>query len=330
MKTFTNLRAITPHLENGSVVSWGNFDGVHLGHQALLKSVTARAKKMLLPSVIVTFDPHPAVFFNGGSAPHSITDTADKLALLEQLGADYALVLPFNEEFARQTPDEFAKNILAQGLRAKAIILGYDVGFGKNRQGGIELLSALGAQYGFSAEQTPPTIGPGGPRDHGQSVPISSTGIREAIKDGDVSRAAALLGRVHSVHSVVGHGAGRGNTLLGFPTANIDPGPLLLPPHGVYACLVKCEGSFYSAAVNLGVNPSFNGTRPSLEAHILDFDGNLYGKEIRLYFLKFLRAEKKFGSVQELTAQISTDVEHTKSITAQARKASDFTTIYPL
>lgn len=330
MLTFTNLRDLTPLLSHGSVVSWGNFDGVHLGHQALLKKVVSRAQSMKAPSVVVTFDPHPAIFFNGGSAPHSITDTADKVALLDKMGVDYTLVLPFTAEFAKQTPEEFAKNILAEGLKARSVILGYDVGFGKNRQGGIERLVELGLQHGFSAEKMPPTMGAAGPRDKAGAVPVSSTGVREAIKDGDVDRAALLLGRMHSVHNIVERGAGRGNSLLGFPTANIDPGPLLLPPHGVYACLVKCGGEFYNAAVNLGYNPSFNGARPSLEAHILDFDGQLYGKEIRIYFLRFLRAEKKFGSIQELTAQISLDVEATAHIASQARQSANFDTLYPL
>lgn len=324
MKIFSDLSELTPLLSHGSVTSWGNFDGVHMGHQALIKELVGRAREMRLPTVVVTFDPHPAIFFNGGSAPHSITDTADKLTLLGQLGVDYTLLLPFTAEFARQTPEEFAKHVLADGLRARAVILGYDVGFGKNRQGGIELLAELGAEHGFTAEKTPPYL------DQLSRAPISSTAIRQAIKEGDVDRAARLLGRVHSVHSLVKHGAGRGNSLLGFPTANIDPGPLLLPPHGVYACLVKCEDEFYNAAVNLGVNPSFNGTRPSLEAHILDFDGNLYGKEIRLYFLRFLRAEKKFASIDELTTQIALDVDQSASIAAQARAAGNFNTLYPL
>ena len=330
MLAFTDLRELAPLLCQGSVVSWGNFDGVHLGHQALLRAVVSRSRGMQAPAVVVTFDPHPAVFFNGGGAPHSITDTADKLALLSRLDVDYTLVLPFTAKFAKQTPEEFVKNILADGLKAKAVILGYDVGFGKNRQGGIERLAELGAEHGFSAEKMPPTLGPSGPYDKADAVPVSSTGVREAIKDGEVDRAARLLGRVHSVHSIVEHGAGRGNSLLGFPTANIDPGTLLLPPHGVYACLVKCEDEFYSAAVNLGFNPSFNGARPSLEAHILDFDGNLYGKKIRIYFLRFLRAEKKFGSIQDLTEQIGLDVENTARVAAQARQTANFETLYPL
>lgn len=327
MRTFTNLRDLTPLLSQGSVVSWGNFDGLHLGHQALLRGVVSRGRAMNLPTVVVTFDPHPAVFFNGGSAPHSITDTADKLALLARMNVDYTLVLPFNAEFAKQTPEEFASGILADGLNAKEVLLGYNVGFGKNRQGGIELLDELGERYGFAAEKSQPVMGPGA---DGQMEPVSSTGVRAAIKDGDFDRATRLLGRVHSVHSLVEHGAGRGNSLLGFPTANIDPGPLLLPPHGVYACLVKCDSHFYNAAVNLGFNPSFNGTRPSLEAHILDFDGNLYGKEIRMYFLRFLRAEQKFGSIQELTAQITLDVEETGRIASLARQTANFENLYPL
>lgn len=329
MRTFTSLAAVAPFVEQGSVVTWGNFDGVHLGHQALLRALSSRARALGLPSVAVTFDPHPSVFFNGSSAPHLITDLADRLTLLEQLGLDHCLVLAFDAAFAGQSPEEFVKSVMADGLRARAVILGYDVGFGEKRRGGMEKLAELGKKYGFNAEQTPPTLGPGGPHEDGL-VPVSSTGLREAIKNGDFGLALRLMGRMHSVHSLVEHGAGRGGGLLGFPTANIDPGPLLLPPHGVYACLVKSDGAFYNAAVNLGVNPSFNGARPSLEAHILDFDGDLYGREIRLYFLRFLRSERRFGAIDELTAQIALDVENAARIAAQARQAPNFDTLYPL
>lgn len=330
MKSFTNINELSLLLRQGAVVSWGNFDGVHLGHQALITELTGRAKQLGLPSVVVTFDPHPAVFFSGGRALHAITDTTDKLTLLEQFGVDYTLVLPFTAAFAKQTPEEFVRHILYEGLHAKVVILGYDVGFGKNRQGGMQSLIELGERYGFSAERTAPTLAPAGQQGSSENIPVSSTSVREAIKEGDVCKAATLLGRVHSVHSMVRHGAGRGGSLLGFPTANIDPGPLLLPPHGVYACLVRCNSTFYSAAVNLGINPSFDGSRPSLEAHLLDFDDNLYGKEIRIYFLRFLRAEKKFESITDLIAQIGMDVEETAVIVTEARNNPDFNRLYPL
>lgn len=327
MITFRNLQEISAVLPQGSVVSWGNYDGVHLGHQALIKELTAKAKGLGLPSVIITFEPHPALFFSGGKAPHLIADYDDRLALIDKQGVDYALVLPFDEEFARQTPDEFVKNVLVGELKAKAVILGHDLSFGKNRAGGFEAMQALATRHGFSIGRTKAVMPEA---QNNGSAPVASTVVRAAIKAGDVYKATSLLGRVHSVHGRVRHGMQRGKGLLGFPTANIDPGPLLLPPHGVYACLAVLDGKFYPAATNLGVNPSFDGTTPSLEAHMLDFEGDLYGHELRLYFLHFLRPEQKFETIEQLKEQIGRDVEKTRQIAAKAMQVEDFSTLFPL
>ncbi len=324
MITVTNLQEISVLLAHGSVVSWGNFDGVHLGHQALAAVLAAKAADAGLPSVAVTFDPHPALFFSSGARRHCITDTADKLTLLERLGLDYTLVLPFDAAFAAQTPRAFAQGVLAGALRAKYVVLGHDLGFGQNRSGGFETLQKLGRELAFEVQCANAVTLPG------QNTPVSSTGVREAIKNGNMDKATAMLGRVHSVHANVRHGARRGTGLLGFPTANIDPGPLLLPPHGVYACLAKVDGGFYAAATNLGVNPSFGGDTPSLEAHMLDFEGDLYGKDLRLYFLSFIRPEQKFDSIDALKAQIGKDVQNTRQIVEQARAQAAFSALFPL
>jgi riboflavin kinase/FMN adenylyltransferase len=342
----TNLREIIPLLAGGSVASWGNFDGVHLGHQALLSRLANQGASLGLPSVALTFDPHPGVFFSR-NPPLALADPGDKLALISRLGVDYALVLPFDANFARQSPEDFVRDILVDALRVKTVILGYNLGFGKSREGGFALLHSLGLEYGFSVEQTAAVrVETKGETPPLEDLPVSSTRIREAVILGDFKKVSAMLGRMYSVRGPVRQGAQRGGNLLGFPTANIDPGPLLLPPHGVYVCLAACAGKFYPAAVNLGVNPSFGpgsgpasgqnsgpgsgGPSPSLEAHILDFEGDLYGRELRLYFLRFLRAERKFKDPAALREQIGRDVLETRSVAGAALAADNFSTLFPL
>ncbi|MCL1916678.1 MAG: riboflavin biosynthesis protein RibF [Desulfovibrionaceae bacterium] len=324
---FRNIDELSPYLGRGCATSWGNFDGVHLGHQALLGRLALRGKELDLPAVAITFDPHPALFFNPDSAPRALTSLEDKLALLASLGLEHTLILPFNNAFARQTPLDFVRNILVGGLRAKALVLGYDVGFGRERAGGVETLRRLGEEKGFTVEETLPLIPPGA-SGHG---PAGSTTAREAIRAGDLRLAAAILGRAHSIHGPVRQGSKRGGEILGFPTANLDPGPLLLPPNGVYACLGKIEEDLYPAAANLGFNPSFSGSRSiSLEAHLLDFHGDLYGRTLRLYFLDFLRPERKFGSPEELSKQISIDTLETRRLAELALTDGNFSRLYPL
>ncbi|MDR2050911.1 MAG: riboflavin biosynthesis protein RibF [Deltaproteobacteria bacterium] len=335
-----DLREIVPLLGGGSVVSWGNFDGVHLGHQALLSRLAGAGASLGLPSVALTFDPHPDAFFSR-NAPRPLADPGDKLALISRLGVDYALVLPFDAAFARQSPRDFARDILVASLRAKAVILGYDLGFGRSREGGFNLLRGLGLEYGFSVEQTSAVRIEAKAREgtpSARALPVSSTRIREAVGRGDFEEAAAMLGRVYSVRGPVRWGARRGGSLLGFPTANLDPGPLLLPPHGVYACLAACGGLFYPAAANLGLNPSFEtgsgadsaGPSPSLEAYMLDFEGDIYGRELRLYFLRFLRPERRFADAAALREQIGLDVSETRALAEAALAADNFSTLFPL
>ncbi|MDL2307700.1 bifunctional riboflavin kinase/FAD synthetase [Desulfovibrio sp. OttesenSCG-928-C06] len=334
MKVFYSLEEASAGLSSGvissasgiarpaSVLTWGNFDGVHLGHQSLLRALVAKAKNLGLPSVVMTFTPRPAVFFNAGYAPKAIADLDDKLALLEKCGVDYTLVLPFTSEIASLAPVEFLEKLALYGLGAKALVLGYDVAFGRGREGNFDFLNERRHKYGFELDQVPPYY-------LGERA-VSSTWIREELAQGSLDSLPALLGRQHSVHGTVQPGYQRGRSVLGFATANLDPGPLLLPPNGVYACLARCDGAYYAAATNLGFNPSFGGDKISLEAHILDFSGEIYGKDLRLYFIERLRGEKTFSSPDELGLQITKDVQRTRDVIGEVLSTPDFSARYPL
>lgn len=306
----------------GFAVSWGNYDGVHIGHADLIRQLVRRASALELPSVLLTFSPRPAEFFLGAKAPRALVDIEDKLALLAGYGLDYVLVMPFDADFAALTATEFVHDFLVGKMQAKYLLLGHDTNFGAGRSGGAEFLQGLQDTHGFIVEQMNSVMFEG--------CAVCSTLIRKLIAAGELGSAQKLLGRTHSVHGRVAHGAGRGGSLLGFPTANLDPGALLLPPHGVYACLAKIGASFYPAAVNLGINPSFTGEKPSLEAHILDFTADLYGDEIRLYFEKYLRAEKRFENMQYLMQQIEADVSETRELITARKAEPGFLAEHPL
>jgi riboflavin kinase/FMN adenylyltransferase len=308
---------------NGSVLTWGNFDGMHLGHQALARAAVSRAGQLGLPSVVMTFEPRPAVFFRGDDAPKAITDIDDKLALLERQGVDYALALPFDADIANLSPEEFLNFLPVQTFRARAMVLGYDPAFGRNRRGNFGFLQAQAPRFGYALEQIPPV--------YLRGRPISSTWIRDELAKGNLDELPGLLGRQHSVHGEVQTGFQRGRA-LGFATANLEPDRLLLPPNGVYACLAKMdrEKKYFAAACNLGSNPSFGNRKVSLEAHLLDFTGEIYGENLRLYFLKYLRAEKHFSNARELCAQISSDVQNTGEIAAKVTAVPNFQKVYPL
>jgi riboflavin kinase/FMN adenylyltransferase len=308
---------------NGSVLTWGNFDGMHLGHQALTRAAVSRAGKLGLPSVVMTFEPRPAVFFRGDDAPKAIADIDDKLALLERQGVDYVLTLPFDADIANLSPEEFLKFLPVQTFRARAMVLGYDPAFGRDRQGNFEFLQALAPRFGYALERIQPV--------YLRGRPISSTWIRDELAGGNLAGLPDLLGRQHSVHGEVQAGFQRGRG-LGFATANLAPDRLLLPPNGVYACLAKPgrEKKYFAAACNLGSNPSFGNRKISLEAHLLDFTGEIYGENLRLYFLKYLRAERHFANTRELCAQISSDVQNTGEIVSRAVAVPNFQEVYPL
>jgi len=293
------------------VVTIGAYDGVHLGHRAVIAQVRARAAELGAASVVVTFDRHPASVVRPESAPKLLTDPAQKLELLASTGVDATLVVPFDVAASTEAPADFVRRVLVGALAVRGVIVGEDFHFGHKRSGSVALLREMSAQHDF--EVVPLRLVA---RADGVDEPVSSTAIRRALAGGDVKRAAAMLGRDHEVRGTVGKGDQRGRT-IGFPTANVEVDPVTcLPADGVYAArVVLPDGSRHDAAVNLGRRPTFHdrADHSLLEAHLLDFAGDLYGKRLRVSFAAFLRGERKFNGVDDLRAQLQHDIAHARA-----------------
>ncbi len=281
----------------GSVVSVGVFDGVHLGHRAILARNRARAHELGARSCVVTFHEHPKRLLLG-RAPRTLTSLEHRLELFRREGIEQCLVLEFDEQLRSMSAGVFAERILKDRLGARAFVLGFDSKFGRNREGTPEYLQSLG----YPVEVVPQVLARG--------RAVSSTAIREAVELGDLAAAAAMLGRPYSLWGEVVHGDALGRE-LGFPTANLDPHHELLPPTGVYSAWVQLEASRQPAVVNIGYRPTVRSEQPPaprIEAHLLDFSGDLYGCTLELEFVQRLREEQRFGSLAELRAQIGRDV----------------------
>lgn len=293
------------------MVTIGAYDGVHLGHRAVIAQVRARAAELGAASVVVTFDRHPASVVRPESAPRLLTDPAQKLELLASTGVDATLVVPFDAAASTEAPADFVRRVLVGALAVRGVIVGEDFHFGHKRGGSVALLREMSAQHDF--EVVPLRLVA---RADGVDEPVSSTAIRRALAGGDVKRAAAMLGRDHEVRGTVGQGDQRGRT-IGFPTANVEVDPVTcLPADGVYAArVVLPDGSRHDAAVNLGRRPTFHdrAEHSLLEAHLLDFAGDLYGKRLRVSFAAFLRGERKFNGVDDLRAQLQHDIAHVRA-----------------
>lgn len=319
MHIATNLRSLplAPRaLARGCAVTIGNFDGVHKGHQCLIKGVIDTARANGLPAVAITFDPHPLKLLLGAGAPPQLIALHHKLECFADLGIDLALVIPFTTETASLAPEQFVKTVLVDSLNTRFLVVGYDYAFGKGRCGNAAMLAAEGALYGFSVEEFPAVF------LNGEIV--SSTRIRNTLMDGDAANAGLLLGRAHSVEGVVVKGANRGGRLLGFPTANLQMDvDLLLPKTGVYAVLAElnpkrhslpgvCTGSggvYLKGVANVGKNPTFGDAFVRVETHLLDFHANIYGSPFRVHFIERLRDERKFDGITELIDQIRRDAD---------------------
>lgn len=301
-------------LARGCAVTIGNFDGVHLGHQSLIRRTREAAREQALPVVLITFEPHPLRVILGDGAPPQLMSLQHKLACFADLGIDLALVMPFTHKTAALPPEDFVRRILVDCLNARILVVGYDYAFGKGRRGNAELLANLGKEYGYVLEQLAPV--------YIQNDIVSSTRIRDALLRGDVEEACSLLGRPHSVDGVVEHGMNRGGRLLGFPTANLRmQDDLMLPKTGVYAVLAEvnptrhCLPGIYSTGActylpgvaNVGKNPTFADEPLHVETHLLDFQENIYDSAFRVHFVKRLRDEVKFNGVNELIEQIRCD-----------------------
>lgn len=307
------MRIITPTEAvdfKNPVVTVGTFDGVHVGHAAVIASVLSHAKDINGTSVVITFDPHPRKYIDGANAPGLLTTLSEKCARFEALGLDVLVIVPFDESLRQLSPDVFVQRYLVDWLHAHHVVVGYDHGFGKDRQGGYETMRALGSQLGFRVTSVAPSVVENGP--------ISSTRIRNALESGCFEDAVTLLGGGFPVWGVVEKGDGRG-THLGFPTANVsfNPSEKLLPPLGVYTAWVQLDKSF-QAVVNFGQRPTFNGKHWTFEVHLFNFSGDLYGQMLRVELTHRIRDERKFENKEALVAQIKKDIHIAKQWFSQS------------
>jgi riboflavin kinase/FMN adenylyltransferase len=287
------------------VVALGNFDGVHIGHQAILKTAIERARSVGGRALALTFDPLPAKVLNPAHAPQLITTPEDKYELLRSFGLDGVLVLTFSRQLSMLSPEEFASEYLCRRIRSRIVVVGHDVSFGHGRAGNAEVMRRLGERLGFETIVVGPIECDG--------VPVSSTLVRELIKAGDMTRAARLLGRPHFLRGLVVQGRKRGRT-IGFPTANIQSRTECRPPDGVYATRVVLEEGIYPSITNIGMRPTFAEPERTIEAHIFNFDSDIYGREMKLEIIARIRPERKFESAQALAAQIAADLQRAKEI----------------
>lgn len=301
------------HPVGPTVVTVGNFDGVHVGHQALLAATRDLAARLGGEAGVLTFDPHPARFFAPTQAPPLLVPLARRLELLAAAGVQFTVVEPFTTAFAAVEANSFVQQIIRGDLGARHVVVGYDFSFGRGRKGDGTLLTAIGQRDGMGVTVVPP-VQVGG-------VICSSTQIREFVREGRVENARLLLGRPFEITGVVVRGAGRGRT-IGVPTANIQPEGELLPAAGIYAARIRRIGHsgdndawVRPAAVSIGTNPTFqDGGGLSVEAHVLDHDGDLYGARLRLELAARLRDEARFPSVADLVAQIQRDIVQTRKV----------------
>ena len=284
----------------------GNFDGVHRGHQLLLKRLREDARREKTKAVVITFDPHPKMILRPELKPfYLITTLEEKISLLGAAGADAVVIIPFTLAYAQKTAAEFIRQVLWDGLQIRKILIGHDYTFGKGKEGNEAFLATFGQTLGFAVEVIN-AVGVG-------DTVISSTAIREAILGGDVQKAAALLDRPYNLAGPVVEGKRRG-TGLGFPTANVAPEKVLIPAGGSYAVLAGLGGRQYQGVASIGVNPTFGDGKLSVEVHILDFSENIYGKRLDILFIDRIRGEVKFPGPAELARQIKQDIEQAKTI----------------
>ncbi len=305
MQLIRDLNELDSPLKN-PVLTIGNFDGVHKGHLALFDKVKQRAHAIEGHSVVMTFDPHPIKIMRPEDAPPLITPTQQKIKLIEQSGIDVLICLSFSREFSQITAEQFVKDILIEKIGIKELVVGYDYSFGRGREGNIELLKELGNHYNYRVH----VVGPVKVGDH----LVSSTSIRNLVMEGKLEEARHLLGRHYEVAGTVVKGKNRGARILGFPTANLKLFDELTPKKGVYAVYVLFGGHKYKGVTNIGYNPTFGNGAFSVETHLLDFDGDLLGKTIRVQFIARLRDEKTFENAEALAKQIKADIEAARGI----------------
>lgn len=286
-----------------AVVTSGTFDGVHLGHQQILRRVTEIARKHNGETVVITYWPHPRLILQPDSTIHLLNTFEEKAALLKEYGIHHLIRLTFTKEFSQLNSTEFVKNILVDTIGTRKLVIGYDHRFGKNREGSFEELRKLGPGNGFDVEEIP--------KQEIDHAAISSTKIREALEDGNVEGAATLLGHPYSIGGEVVKGAKLGR-VLGFPTANIDVDSRhkLVPAEGIYAVTVSYEGKSFYGMLYIGNRPTLNGQSRSIEVNIFNFDREIYGETLTVFFHHAIRKDIKFGDLEALKQQLQKDKEH--------------------
>ncbi|MBX7528319.1 bifunctional riboflavin kinase/FAD synthetase [Qipengyuania vesicularis] len=304
---FLDHREPLPDSLRGAIIALGNFDGFHLGHQAVAREAIDWARAEGRPSIIATFDPHPVRFFKPDAAPFRLTTLEQRQELYLAAGATAMLVFHFDGELAGTTAEDFVRVLLAEKLGVKGVVTGGDFTFGKARGGNFERLVELGREVGIEARAVDPVM------DGGE--PVSSSRVREALREGDPQEAARLLTRPFAIRGVVEHGDKRGRT-IGYPTANLSIESYLRPKYGIYAVTgrILATGEVLKGAANIGVRPQFEPPKELLEPYFFDFSGDLYGQEIEVSFHHFLRGEAKFDSLDALTAQMAQDCKRARSL----------------
>ncbi len=299
----------------GSVLTIGNFDGVHKGHQAILQRLQNCADDHLLPSTVMIFEPHPEELFNRGNPPARLTRLREKLVQFKKYHVGRVVLVKFNQQFSQMKAEDFVLKLLIEKLGVKHLIIGDDFHFGYKRQGNYQILQKLAIEYQFNLENT-----------HTLTLAeqrISSTSVRQALADGDMKKTELLLGRVYSMSGRIFHGDKRGR-LIGFPTANLLLHRNVLPLNGVFAVKMlinegKLTQSVHEGIANIGNRPTVDGHREQLEVHLFDFNADIYGKAVTVNFLKFIRKELKFSGIEQLQKQISKDVESVKTFFANTK-----------
>jgi len=304
MLIFNGISEIKEKLRHPAVTI-GNFDGVHLGHREIFRRVRELARARDGVSVVITFVPHPLQVISPDTGVKLITTPQEKRSLIEASGIDYLLEIPFDLAFASISAPAFVEQVLVGAIGMESLVIGYDYAFGRGREGNVTLLRQLGARFNFVVELLQP-ISSG-------TLVYSSTAVRTMVSEGDVKGVVSVLGRHYAVTGTVVHGHQRGRE-LGFPTANLETQKALIPAAGVYAVKVRIDSDFYDGACNIGTNPTFGNEELSLEVHLFDFDGELYGREVSLVFIERLRGELRFSSLDALKQAIAADVARCRTI----------------
>jgi riboflavin kinase / FMN adenylyltransferase len=305
MEIIRGLEALNKSYPN-TVLTIGNFDGVHLGHQKIILEVLKRSEEIKGTSMAVTFEPHPMKVLAPEREIRILTTLEEKAKLIEEMGVNVLLCINFNKEFANLLPDDFIEDVLVKKINAKEIIVGTNYAFGKNKKGTVELLKRRGKKYGFRVKAVSNV------RVYGNIV--SSSSIRSLLLKGAVYDTSTFLGRAYSIEGSVIKGKGRGKNLLNIPTANITTPVEIAPKEGVYAVRVGFNNSIYEGVANIGKNPTFGNTDVSYEVHLLNFSGDLLGEDIRIFFIDRLRGEQLFPDILSLEKQIRNDIERAREI----------------